>query len=90
MQYGKILVPYDASQMSDKALERASEIAKTARSVIFIFHVIPEIPMMRPTTSRLGRTLDGLMLQGTRITRHTDTLTGHLLQSSAQTLIPLT
>ena len=45
MQYGKILVPYDASQMSDKALERASEIAKTARSVIFIIHVIPEIPI---------------------------------------------
>jgi nucleotide-binding universal stress UspA family protein len=45
MQYRKILVPYDASQMSDMALKRATEIAKTARSVIFIIHVIPEIPM---------------------------------------------
>jgi nucleotide-binding universal stress UspA family protein len=45
MQYRKILVPYDASQMSDKALERAIEIAKTNQSVIFIIHVIPEIPI---------------------------------------------
>jgi nucleotide-binding universal stress UspA family protein len=45
MQYGKILVPYDASQMSDKALERAIEIAKRNQSVIFIIHVISEIPM---------------------------------------------
>ncbi len=45
MQYGKILVHYDASQMSDKALERALEIAKTAQSVVFIIHVIPEIPI---------------------------------------------
>lgn len=45
MQYGKILVPYDASQMSDKALERAIEIAKRNQSVIFIIHVIPEIPI---------------------------------------------
>lgn len=45
MRYGKILVPYDASQMSDKALERALEIAKTTRSVISILYVIPEIPI---------------------------------------------
>jgi nucleotide-binding universal stress UspA family protein len=45
MQYGKILVPYDASQMSDKALERAIEISKRNQSVIFIIHVISEIPM---------------------------------------------
>jgi nucleotide-binding universal stress UspA family protein len=45
MQYGKILVPYDASQMSDKALERAFEIGKTARSFISIIHVIPQIPL---------------------------------------------
>ena len=45
MHYEKILVPYDASQMSDKALERALEIAKTARSVISILYVIPEIPI---------------------------------------------
>jgi nucleotide-binding universal stress UspA family protein len=45
MQYGKILVPYDASQMSDKALERAIEMAKRNQSVIFIIHVISEIPM---------------------------------------------
>ncbi len=45
MQYGKILVPYDASQMSNIALERAIEIAKRNQSVIFIIYVIPEIPL---------------------------------------------
>ena len=45
MQYSRILVPYDASQMSDKALKRAIEIAKRNQSVIFIIHVIPEIPI---------------------------------------------
>jgi nucleotide-binding universal stress UspA family protein len=45
MQYSKILVPYDASKMSDKALKRAVEIAKTNQSDIFIIHVIPEIPV---------------------------------------------
>ena len=45
MQYSKILVPYDASKMSDKALKRAVEIAKTNQSDIFIISVIPEIPV---------------------------------------------
>ena len=45
MQYSKILVPYDASKMSDKALKRAVEIAKTNQSDIFIINVIPEIPV---------------------------------------------
>lgn len=45
MQYTKILVPYDASKMSDKALKRAVEIAKTNQSDIFIISVIPEIPV---------------------------------------------
>ena len=45
MQYGKILVPYDASQMSNIALERAIEIAKRNQSVIFIIYVIPEISL---------------------------------------------
>ncbi len=45
MQYSRILVPYDASEMSDKALERAIEIAKTNQSDMFIIHVIPEIPI---------------------------------------------
>ncbi len=45
MQYRRILVPYDASEMSDKALKRAIEIAKSNQSDIFIIHVIPEIPI---------------------------------------------
>lgn len=45
MQYRRILVPYDASKMSEKALKRATEIAKINQSVIFIIHVIPEVPV---------------------------------------------
>ena len=36
MQYRRILVPYDDSKMSEKALKRATEIAKINQSVIFI------------------------------------------------------
>jgi nucleotide-binding universal stress UspA family protein len=40
-----ILVPYDGSEMSDKALDKAVEIAKLIKgSKIIIIHVIPEIP----------------------------------------------
>jgi nucleotide-binding universal stress UspA family protein len=40
-----ILVPYDGSDMSDKALDKAVEIAKLIKdSKIIIIHVIPEIP----------------------------------------------
>jgi nucleotide-binding universal stress UspA family protein len=40
-----ILVPYDGSDMSDKALDKAVEIAKLVNnSKIIIIHVIPEIP----------------------------------------------
>jgi nucleotide-binding universal stress UspA family protein len=53
MQYEKILVPYDASQMSDKALERAFEIGKTARSFIYIIHVIPQIPLSSRQVSNI-------------------------------------
>jgi nucleotide-binding universal stress UspA family protein len=40
-----ILVPYDGSDMSDKALDKAVEIAKLVNgSKIIIIHIIPEIP----------------------------------------------
>jgi nucleotide-binding universal stress UspA family protein len=40
-----ILVPYDGSDMSDKALDKAVEVAKLVNgSKIIIIHVIPEIP----------------------------------------------
>ena len=45
MGFKIILVPHDGSAMSDKALDKAVEIAKLARgSQIIIIHVIPEIP----------------------------------------------
>ena len=45
MVFKTILVPYDGSDMSDKALDKAVEIAKLVNnSKIIIIHVIPEIP----------------------------------------------
>lgn len=45
MGFKVILVPHDGSAMSDKALDKAAEIAKLVKgSQIIIIHVIPEIP----------------------------------------------
>ncbi|HJU59741.1 MAG TPA: universal stress protein [Nitrososphaeraceae archaeon] len=45
MGFKIILVPHDGSIISDKALDKAVEIAKLAKgSQIIIIHVIPEIP----------------------------------------------
>ncbi len=45
MVFKTILVPYDGSAMSDKALDIAIEIAKLVKgSKIIIIHIIPEIP----------------------------------------------
>jgi nucleotide-binding universal stress UspA family protein len=49
-----ILVPYDGSAMSDKALDKAVELANIIKeSRIMIIHVIPEIPT--PIFSRVIR-----------------------------------
>jgi nucleotide-binding universal stress UspA family protein len=54
MGFKVILVPHDGSAMSDKALDKAAEIAKLAKgSQIIIIHVIPEIPT--PIFSRVIR-----------------------------------
>ena len=40
-----MLVPYDGSTMSDKALDKAVELANIIKeSRIMIIHVVPEIP----------------------------------------------
>jgi hypothetical protein len=39
--------------MSDKALKRAIEIAKRNQSVIFIIHMIPEIPISSRSISSI-------------------------------------
>ncbi len=57
MQYRKILVHYDASKTSEKALKRATEIAKINHPVIFIIHVIPEVPVSSRQIAKL-RTSD--------------------------------
>ena len=45
MGFKIILVPHDGSIISDKALDKAVEIAKLAKgSQIILIHVIPEIP----------------------------------------------
>jgi nucleotide-binding universal stress UspA family protein len=41
----KILVPHDGTEMSDKALEKAVELAKTFKAELVLFHVIEEIPV---------------------------------------------
>ncbi len=43
--YGRILIPFDASFHSEKALSHAHELAKVHKSEIILLHVISEIPM---------------------------------------------
>ena len=45
MPFNRILVPFDTSELSIKALEKAVELAMVNRSPIFILHVINEIPL---------------------------------------------
>jgi nucleotide-binding universal stress UspA family protein len=47
LSFGKILVPYDGSQFADKALEKATEIAKMsgANTQVILLHVTPNIPI---------------------------------------------
>ena len=45
MPFNRILVPFDTSELSNKALEKAVELAMVNRSPIFILHVINEIPL---------------------------------------------
>ena len=54
MIFKTILVPYDGSAMSDKALDKAVELATIIKeSRIIIMHVVPEIPT--PIFSRVVR-----------------------------------
>ena len=54
MIFKTILVPYDGSVMSDKALDKAVELATIIKeSRIIIMHVVPEIP--NPIFSRVIR-----------------------------------
>ncbi len=52
--YKKILVPYDGSKPSERALKHAVNIAKIFDAKIILLHVIPEIPMP-PTLLNVGK-----------------------------------
>ena len=45
MPFNKILVPFDASELSIKAVEQAIELSRENQTQIFILHVIREIPL---------------------------------------------
>ena len=45
MPFKNILVPFDTSELSIKALEKAVELSMLIQSQIFILHVINEIPL---------------------------------------------
>jgi nucleotide-binding universal stress UspA family protein len=48
----KILVPHDGTEMSDKALEKAVELAKVFKAELVLLHVIEETPV--PPSLMLG------------------------------------
>lgn len=48
----KILAPHDGTEMSDKALEQAVEIAKAFNAHIILLHVLDQIPI--PPSIMLG------------------------------------
>jgi nucleotide-binding universal stress UspA family protein len=50
--YSNILVPYDGSEYSDRALEYAVRIAETSGSTIWLFNIIEEI-LLPPTMQTL-------------------------------------
>lgn len=45
MPFKRILVPFDNSELSIKALEKAVELSMMNQSPVFILHVINEIPL---------------------------------------------
>ena len=45
MPFNRILVPYDTSKLSIKALEKAIELSTVDKTQIFVLHVINEIPL---------------------------------------------
>lgn len=51
MPFYNILVPFDASELSIKAVEQAIELARENQTQVFILHVIREIPL----TTRFSR-----------------------------------
>ncbi len=45
MPFKRILVPFDTSKLSIKALEKAVELSIANQSQLFVLHVISEIPL---------------------------------------------
>jgi nucleotide-binding universal stress UspA family protein len=44
MPFNRILVPFDASELSIKSIEQAIELSRENQTQVFILHVIREIP----------------------------------------------
>jgi nucleotide-binding universal stress UspA family protein len=56
--YKKILVPYDDSEVSNKALENAVDIAKiSSKSQVIILHVVEEFPTFYRYIERPARSI---------------------------------
>jgi nucleotide-binding universal stress UspA family protein len=51
----KILVPHDGTEMSDRALQRAVELAKAFNAQLVLLNVIEQIPI--PPSIMLGSDL---------------------------------
>lgn len=45
MTFNRILVPYDLTEISNKAVDQAVQLSKENHTQIFILHVINEIPL---------------------------------------------
>jgi nucleotide-binding universal stress UspA family protein len=48
----KILLPHDGTDMSDKALEKAVELAQAFKSQLILLHIIEQVPV--PPSIMLG------------------------------------
>jgi nucleotide-binding universal stress UspA family protein len=48
----KILLPHDGTDMSDKALEKAVELAQAFKSQLILLHIVEQVPV--PPSIMLG------------------------------------
>jgi nucleotide-binding universal stress UspA family protein len=60
----RILIPHDGTEMSDRALERATEFAKAMKAEMIIVHIIDSRFM--PPSETLGFISDRTSLEGTK------------------------
>ncbi len=61
----RILLPHDGTEMSDKALEKAIELAKAMKSEMLIVHIVDS--RFVPPSATLGFISDKTMLEGAKV-----------------------